>query len=274
MTVESLVVFEKIDTHVGLLTLRRPQRLNALSFTAVKQLQALLDRLMDDIDTRVVILTGAGKGFCAGADLKAQVSGEQGAWDASKGRIQSDYLMQQAYASITAKLRRIPQPLIAAVNGVAAGAGFSLALACDVRIASPRARFNCAFTSIGLGGGDVGSSYFLPKILGSSLAAELMYSGRFIEADEALATGLVSRVCDDQSLLESAIEMARQFVTNTSPFGLRITKETINHVSEGMSLEQVLQLENRNQVMALQTADFSESVSAWTRNEKHVYTDH
>lgn len=272
MVQEAPILFEKVDDHIGVITLNRPNTLNALCFDTLHQMKALFDQLSTDLDTRVLILTGAGKGFCAGADLKDALS-DDSVWDEKRGPVQSDYLMQQAYANVASGLRKLPQPVIAAVNGVAAGAGFSLTLACDVRIAVPTAKFNCAFTSIGLGGGDVSSSYYLPKILGPSLAAELMYSGRFIEAEESLHQGLISRICEPNELMHSAVAMAKQFVNNTSPFGLRATKEVFNLSLEGLSLDQMLHIENRNQVLALQTSDFKNSVESWLNGEKFTYAD-
>ena len=270
----SEISVQVLDEHVMTLTLNRPKRLNALSFAILNELNAFLDELAHNMDIRVLIICGSGRAFCAGADLKAVTSGEQGPWDARRGKIQSDYQMQRAYAGLISRLRVIPQPIIAAVNGPAIGAGFSIAMASDIRLASPAAEFNCAFTSIGLGGGDMGSSYFLPKLVGNSLAAELIYTGRTIDAEEALSHGILSRIVEADILLDSARELALEIIANTSPFGLRVSKETLNAVTEGLSLEQALALENRNQVLALQTEDFSASVSAWVDRRKYKYRDH
>jgi enoyl-CoA hydratase len=192
----SQIELDRPRPHVAVLTMNRPERFNALSFQMMREFYAVLDGLESDLDTRVVIVTGAGEGFCSGFDLKAAAGGENGPWQEGLGPLQHQYRMQQAYGGLVVRLRRIPQPLVAAVNGAAAGGGLSIALACDLRIAVPEAKFNCAFTRIGLGGGEMGSSYFLPKLLGSAMAAELMYTGRMVHGPEALEIGLVSRLVE------------------------------------------------------------------------------
>jgi enoyl-CoA hydratase len=269
----SQVDIERPRAHVAVVTLNRPDRLNALSFRLLRDLYAVLDELDTDLDTRVVIVTGAGAGFCAGFDLKAAAEAENGPWQPGLGPLQDQYRMQQAYGGLIARLRSIPQPLIAAVNGAAAGGGLSIALACDLRVAAPEAKFNCAFTKIGLGGGEMGTSYFLPKLLGSARAAELMYTGRMVQAREALEIGLVSRIVEGEQLLEAALELAQQMVESATPFGLRITKELLNQVYSGMSLDAVLHLENRNQVLATQTKDATAAMRAWARRQKPEYQD-
>jgi enoyl-CoA hydratase/carnithine racemase len=221
----------------------------------------------------VVVVTGAGRGFCSGFDLKAAAGGENGPWQEGLGALQHQYRMQQAYGDLIVRLRRIPQPLIAAVNGAAAGGGLSIALACDLRIAAPEAKFNCAFTRIGLGGGEMGSSYFLPKLLGSALAAELMYTGRMVYAPEALEIGLVSRLVEREQLLDAALDLAREMIDSATPFGLRLTKEVFDQVQSGMSLETVVHIENRNQVLATQTKDAAAAMAAWADEKKPKYRD-
>jgi len=251
----------------------RPERFNAISYQALRELHSALEELESDLDTRVVIVTGAGRGFCSGFDLKARDAGENGPWEEGLGAIQDQYRMQQAYGGLVVRLRKIPQPLIAAVNGAAAGGGLSIALACDLRIAAPGAKFNCAFTRIGLGGGEMGSSYFLPKLVGSATAAELMYTGRMVSAEEALQIGLISRLVERDQLLESALELAQEMIDSATPFGLRITKEVFEQAQSGMSLEAVVHIENRNQVLASQTKDASAAGNAWDSQEKPPYVD-
>lgn len=270
----SYVRLERPQEHIGLITLDRPERYNALSFQLLRDFHAVLDTLDTDPTIRVAVVTGAGKGFCAGADLQAAVTGENGHWEADLGRIQEMYRMQQGYGGLVLHMRQAPQPLIAAVNGAAAGGGLSVALACDLRICVPSAKFNCAFTRLGLGGAEMGSSFFLPKLVGSAMAAELMYTGRFVQADEALQLGLVSRVVEPDALLDHALGLAREMVERASPFGLRITKEAINLAQGGLSLNEVIHVENRNQVLALQTQDFTTAATAWKDPGPVQYTDH
>lgn len=269
----SYVEIDRPRRHLAVVTLNRPERLNALSFQLLRDLYAALEELENDLDSRVAIVTGAGRGFCAGFDLKAALGGENGPWQEGLGELQSQYRMQQAYGGLVAKLRRIPQPLIAAVNGAAAGGGFSIALACDLRIAAPEAKFNCAFTKLGLGGGEMGSSYFLPRLVGSAMAAELMYTGRMVHGPEALEIGLVSRLVDRDRLLDAALDLAQQMVESAAPFGLRITKEVFDQAQSGMSLEAVLHIENRNQILATRTRDSLAARTAWASSQKPEYED-
>lgn len=263
------ITFEK-DGHVGLITLNRPKRLNALSQTMVRELIELLDRLCEDLDTRVVLLTGAGRGFCAGADLKG--GDGEGAWDESLGPIQSQYRLQQGYASLVTRLREIPQPVIAAVNGPAAGGGLCLALAADVRYASESARFNCAFIKLGLSGGEMGSSYFLPRIVGASMTAELMYTGRLIDANTALKIGLVSKVVPDGEVVKAAGELAAEMLSN-APLALRMTKEVLNFGLCAPSLEHQIHMENRTQTINFFTDDFREGATSFLENRAAEYGD-
>jgi enoyl-CoA hydratase len=267
------VEIDRPRPHVAVVTLNRPERFNALSFRLLRDFYAVLEELESEPDTRVVIVTGAGRGFCSGFDLQAAAGGENGPWEKGLGPLQNQFRMQQAYGGLVVRLRRIPQPLIAAVNGAAAGGGLSIALACDLRIAAPEAKFNCAFTRIGLGGGEMGTSYFLPKLLGPALAAELMYTGRMVYAPEALEIGLVSRLVERDQLLDAALDLAQQMVDSATPFGLRITKEVFDQVQAGISLETALHIENRNQVLAVQTKDAQAAMAAWSEEKKPEYRD-
>jgi enoyl-CoA hydratase len=269
----SQIELDRPRPHIAVITMNRPERFNALSYQVTREFFAVLDELESDLDSRVVIVTGAGRGFCSGFDLKAAAGGENGPWQEGLGPLQDQYRMQQAYGDLIVRLRKIPQPLIAAVNGAAAGGGFSIALACDLRIAAPEAKFNCAFTKIGLGGGEMGSSYFLPKLLGSALAADLMYTGRMVHAPEALEIGLVSRLVERDQLMEVALEMAQLMVDSATPFGLRITKEVFDLVQSGMSLETAVHIENRNQVLGVQTKDAAAAMVAWAQAEKPKFRD-
>jgi len=258
------------DGHIGLITLNRPDRLNALSHTMVRELLELFHQLDEDLDTRVVILTGEGRGFCAGADLKG--GDGEGAWDDTLGPIQSQYRLQRGYASLVVRLREIPQPVIAAVNGVAAGGGLCLALASDVRYASESARFNCAFVKLGLSGGELGTSYFLPRIVGASKAAELMYTGRLIDAQAALDADLVSKVVPDGEVVAAARELALEMLGN-APFALRMTKEVFNFGLCAPSLEHQIHVENRTQTINFFTDDFREGAMSFIEKRSPEYGD-
>lgn len=267
---EAPLQFERRDG-IGILTLNRPERLNALDHEMVRGLRAFFDEREVDFETRALIITGAGRGFCAGLDLKA--GGEQGAWHEGLGPVQDSYAFQESIADIVVKMRKAPQPIIAAVNGPSTGGGFSLALASDMRIGTAAARFACSFLNLGLGGGDMGTSYFLPRLVGPAHAADLLYSGRIIDAGEALRMGIITRIVDQADLLETAFEMARGIVRRASPLGLRLTKEVLNETVSGISLEGALKLENRNQILAGQTADSAESLQAWFETRDPQWRD-
>ena len=176
---------------VDRVTLNRPDHLNALDPSLIEALNGYFAGLQRDRGTRVVVLRGAGSAFCAGLDLKHAMARREGQQEPPG--VQESLDSQRRIAEIVMLMRRCPQPIIAQVQGAAAGGGFALALAADVRIASKSARMNCAFIKLGVGGCDIGSSYFLPRLVGVSVASELILTGRFIHAERALAVGLVSK---------------------------------------------------------------------------------
>lgn len=245
-----------------LCTLQRPEVLNALSVEMIEELHAFLDRLRDDVEARVVLLRGAGKGFCAGLDLKVDPSAGLG--------ITGSLRTQHRIAELVIKMRRVPQAFIALVHGPAAGGGFALALASDVRIAGESARMNAAFIRIGLGACDIGCSYFLPRLVGVSVASELLLTGDFIAAPRALATGLVSRVVPDADLEKAGREMAAAILRN-SPIGVRLTKDCLNWSIDAPSLEAAIAMEDRNQILALQSGDFREGMQAFLEKRPPKY---
>ena len=177
----------------------------------------------------------------------------------ASGPVQDSYTFQEDIADLVVQMRRCPQPLIAAVNGAATGGGLSIAIACDMRIGTENARFACSFLNLGLGGADVGSSYHLPKIVGAAHAADLLYSGRIVDADEAKEMGLITQIVPQERLIETAVAMSERILRKASPMGLRLTKEVLNETVTGISLENALKLENRNQILASQTADAREA---------------
>jgi len=252
---------------VRVLTLDRPDRLNAMSLQLIDELHDALDDVAADVDARVVILTGAGRGFCAGLDLvdlspADTTAGRTARSGATPGRVQAGMALQQRIASLVPKLRGLRVPVIAAVNGAAAGGGLALALASDVRIAARSARFNVAFVRIGLSGCDIGVSWLLPRWIGASRAFELMLTGRLVESDEADRIGLVTRVVDDGDLMDAALATARQICAN-SPTGVWMTKEVMWSQLEVGSLTAGIDLENRTQIMTSFTEDMGEAVGAF-----------
>jgi enoyl-CoA hydratase len=244
---------------VALITLDRPERLNAMSHELVADLHDALDGVATDRGARVVVLTGAGRGFCAGLDLKGAgaAPGSDGL-----GRVPAGMVGQQHIASLVPKMRALRQPVIAAVNGPAAGGGLALALASDVRLAAPAARFGVAFVRIGLSGCDIGVSWLLPRLIGASRAFELMLTGRVIDAAEADRLGLVSRVVEDRPVVDAALDVADEILAN-SPTGVWMTKEVMWSQLEVGSLQAGIDLENRTQIMTSMTEDLREAVTAF-----------
>ena len=256
------------DDGIALLTLNRPERLNAVNLAMYDELEDVLDRLAADQNTRVVIITGAGRGFCSGQDLK-DLGADQEA--SGLGRVQFGMAWQARASGLVRQIHRLPQPVIAAVNGAAAGAGLTIALAADTRVASPTAKLNAAFVRIGLSGADMGTSYFLPRIIGPTAATELMYTGRLVDATEAERLGLVLRVVDD--VVADALTIARAITAN-SPFGVVMTKQVLWQNIDAPSLEAAQALENRTQILASMTADADEAVGAFLEKRSPTFHNH
>lgn len=252
---------------VDRVTLNRPESLNALDPALIDALNSYFQGLQRNRDTRVVVLKGAGKNFCAGLDLKAAMARRAGQ---EPPGITESLDSQRRIADIVMLMRRCPQPILALVQGAAAGGGFALALASDIRIATKSARMNCAFIKLGLGGCDIGTSYFLPRLVGVSVASELILTGRFIGAERALAVGLVSEVVDEDRLDEAAAPYVEAMMT-ASPVGLRLSKECLNMSVDAGSLEAAIAMEDRNQVLCSRSEEFSEGIRAFLEKRKPVY---
>jgi enoyl-CoA hydratase len=251
------------------LTLNRPERLNAMNAALVADLHRTLDRVAADRSCRVIVLTGAGRGFCAGLDLQ---DGATPPHAEGLGRVQAGMEVQHSIAGLVPHLRRVPQPVISAVNGPAAGGGLALALGSDVRIAAASARFNVAFVRIGLSGCDIGVSWMLPRLVGASRAFELLLTGRLIDAAEAERIGLVVRVVPDGDVVAAALETA-ELIAGNSPWGVRMTKEVMWSQLEVGSLQAGIDLENRTQILTAFTRDHLEQVSSFLERRAPVYAD-
>ena len=255
----------KKEDAIDVVTLNRPEALNALSREMMLELQHYFGKLYTDYTVRVVVLAGAGRGFCSGLDLKEDRSDEPGG---VVGGMQT----QRRVSEIMLRMRRAPQPIISLINGPASGGGFGLALASDIRIATPSVRMNAAFIRIGLSACDVGVSYFLPRLVGSSLASELLLTGNFIEADRALMSGLVSSVVEADQLMDKGIQMAKDILRN-SPIGVRLTKDCLNMSIDAPSLDAVIGMEDRQQILISATGDMREGVSAFLEKREAHYQD-
>ncbi|HYM01916.1 MAG TPA: enoyl-CoA hydratase/isomerase family protein, partial [Stellaceae bacterium] len=206
---------------VDWVTMNRPEALNSLNTVLVDELLDYFGKLYFDRSVRIVVLRGAGRAFCAGLDLK-QSGGRRNSEGANMRGPDAGLLGQRRISEIVMRMRRCGQPIIALVQGPACGGGFALALASDIRIAGQSARMNAAFIRIGLSACDIGVSYFLPRLVGVSVASELMLTGRFINAERALRAGLVSEVVPDEHLARAAEPYIEEMIT-TSPLGLRLT---------------------------------------------------
>ncbi len=248
-------------------TLDRPDRLNAMNTTLVAELHEALAGIATDRACRVVVLTGAGRGFCAGVDLAGYGAAPH---SQDLDRVEATFAIQTHIAALVPRLRSMPQPVIAAVNGPAAGGGLALALASDIRIAAVSARFNVAFVRVGLSGCDIGVSWLLPRLIGASRAWELMLTGRIIDAEEADRIGVVLRVVPDDALQSAALETAALIAAN-APWGVRMTKEVMWSQLEVGSLQAGIDLENRTQVLASMTNDMREAVAAFLQKRPPQY---
>ena len=257
------------DDGLDRVTLNRPDSLNALDPALIDALNVYFQGLQRNRDTRIVVLKGAGASFCAGLDLKQAMKRRAGQQELPGVTESLD--SQRRIADIVMLMRRCPQPIIALIQGAAAGGGFALALASDIRIATKNARMNCAFIKLGLGGCDIGTSYFLPRLVGVSVASELILTGRFIGAERALAVGLVSELVADATALDAAAEPYVDAMLTASPVGLRLSKECLNMAVDAGSIEAVIAMEDRNQVLCSRSEDFGEGIRAFLEKRKPVY---
>lgn len=263
---ETIIVEKK--GQVDWVTLNRPESLNAINTPMVTELRDYFGSLFENEETRIVVLKGAGRAFSAGLDIK-----QAGSFDHKEEhkKFGAGMGFQGYLAEVYIRMRRCPQPIISLVHGPACGGGFAFALASDIRIAGESARMNAAFIRIGLSACDMGSSYFLPRLVGTSIASELMLTGRFINAQRALATGLVSEVVPDAELSDAAAPYIEEMLT-TSPMGLRLTKEGLNMAVDAAGLEAAMAIENRNQLLCSNTNDAKEGMLAFLEKRKPVYT--
>jgi enoyl-CoA hydratase/carnithine racemase len=241
-----------------ILRLERPERLNAINEVMVRELGQACARIATDRDARAVVLTGAGRGFCSGIDMRDFGPAMLEATDPAIDRLR----FQEQMASLPTLLRDLPQPVIAAVNGPAVGGGLALCLAADVRLCSASASFGNAAVLIGLSGAEMGMSYHLPRIVGTSVAADWMLTGRTVTAEEAHRRGLVSELVEDDRLLQRALEVAGQISAN-SALGVQMTKRALQLNTDAPSLHAALEIENRNQVITHATPEAADARTRW-----------
>jgi enoyl-CoA hydratase len=255
--------------HVSVCRLNKPERLNSMSFPLVEALYGALEELAEDHECWVVVLTGAGRGFCSGLDLHDR-GVPPNSHDLGFSRLA---MKSMAYMSgVVPAMRAIPQPIIAAINGPAYGGGMCLTLGADLRYASESAQFCSAGIINGLTSSELGATYLLPRAIGTSNAAELLLTGRKIDAAEALRVGLVSKVLPDERLLDHALDTASEMCA-LSPFGVMMTKQTMWSNLEVASLHAAIELEDRNQLLAGYTGNLDEAIAAFREKRKPVYRE-
>jgi enoyl-CoA hydratase/carnithine racemase len=258
------MTLERPTPGVAVITLNRPDRLNAMTMRMFDELMAVPLALKEDDDLRAVIITGAGRGFCAGFDLD-QVH------EITEMGVREFLKFQELATGGLAAIRGLRVPVIAAVNGAASGGGMSLALAADIRLASPTARFNAAFVKIGLSVGELGTSWTLTRLIGPSRAAEIAYTARMVDAEEAERIGLVNRVVPAESLMDEALDMARQIAGN-SPGGVQLSKRALQANLETGSYAAALELENRGQALLTRGSDMPEALEAFKQKRAPQFT--
>lgn len=248
-----------VEDGVGVVALRRPQRKNALTFEVYAELRELFGRLRDAGDVRAVVLTGAENEFSSGGDV----------FEIIGALVQADMPGLLRFTRMTVEvvraMRRCPQPLVAAVDGVCAGAGAALALACDLRVGTPRARVGFLFTRVGLAGCDMGACALLPRVVGWNRAAELLFTGRMMDAEEGERWGFFNRVVPPEQLQATALDLARQLARGPS-FALAVTKAML-HQEWSMSVDDALDAEAQAQALCMATRDFQRGYAAFV--EKH-----
>ena len=250
------------------ITLNRPELLNALTFDMYEQLIGILDAIRFDPQVQAVILTGAGRAFCAGHELRAAGSAK---WVApGQGVMQQKRAMLGRMGSIPVLMRTLPQPVIAAVNGAAAGAGYSLALAADMALAARSAKFVNAYHNAGTGH-EFGLSYLLPRAIGAQRGAELLLTGRAVLAEEAASIGLVLRVVEDDELAAAALALAGEILANC-PVGTQLTKQSMWLNQHAGSLEAAIELENRGIIVSQMTEDAAEKRKAFAERRQPNFT--
>jgi enoyl-CoA hydratase/carnithine racemase len=263
-----------LEDQIVELQLHRPQSRNALSWELMRELKAALHLLDQDNRVRVIILSGAGKSFCAGLDLLDQNNPDslRDTIGEIKAGSRAGMRAQEYMADIALLMRRIQQPIIAAVHGHAYGGGLALALACDLRIAASSARFCSQFIRLGVSGCDFGVSYTLPRLIGASRAHDMMLTARVVDAERAEQWGLVTRLTSDDALAEDARALARS-LTEFSPYGVISTKQAMWENLNAQSLQQALQLENRNQILNGLSGDVEEAAAAFFEKRPPRFDD-
>ncbi|MFV0535492.1 MAG: enoyl-CoA hydratase/isomerase family protein [Cumulibacter sp.] len=262
----STILVETPKPGVRLLRLNRPDRLNTMTHELLTELHAALDDANADQDVRVVILTGEGRAFCAGLDLLGYGDPYKEDWGPARGGLAT----QREIASCAEKIRDLSKPVIAAVNGAAAGGGLALVLASDIRVAVPEAVFRVAFIKAGFSACDIGTSWLLPRIVGAGHAHDLMLTGRRFSADEAYRMGMLAEVVEPEDLMAAVYAKADEIMSNP-PFSVELTKQGMWVSLEIPSFHAAVEFENRQQILSSMTEDRNEAAAAFLEKRDPVY---
>ena len=256
----------KLNEQLAVISIHSPKKMNALNTNSMTELRQQIAKLNDDPSVRVIILRGHAGNFCTGLDLKSLLDENQN-YNLS---VHQAYELQKCFEGSVRALRQSTKIIIAAVDGVAVGAGFALSLAADIRFASQTASFHIGAVKMGLSAGECGISYHLPKLIGAARAFEVMLTGRAIEASEALGIGLIADIVPSTHLMSRAIQCANDILSN-SPYSTQETKKIMWTNLNAPSLESALELENHTQVQALMTKDFAEAAKAFAQKRAPLF---
>jgi enoyl-CoA hydratase/carnithine racemase len=254
------LLIERPCDGVTVLRLNRPESLNALDQELLGRLHDAVDAASDDLTCTVVVLAGEGPGFCAGLDLHEAHTPLPGTED--QPEVVQQMLLQKRFTDLFEKIHGSPKVFIAAVGGPAVGGGFALALACDIRVVSPEARFGAVFIKLGVVNTDLGISYMLPRCVGAARSAEMLLTGRLVAGEEAERIGLVTHLLDPNGLLDGAVGLASE-IANAGAFQLWMTKETMWQTLDAPSYRHAIDMENRTQIMASLSGEVKEAFAAF-----------
>lgn len=257
------LTLEHVSPGVVVVTLDRPDRYNAMTNQMFVELERVALDLDQEDDLRVIVLTGAGSAFCAGYDL---ADADDLAGLGAVGMLNQ----QERAARALLAVRSTRVPVIAAVNGPAAGGGLALALQADIRLAAPEAKFNAAFVKIGLTAGDLGTSWLLTRLVGPAVTSDICFTGRTVYVEEAARIGLVNGISDDGKLLDDALGLAAQILAN-SPGGVQLSKRALQANMEVGSYAAAIELENRGQALMTRSSDMPEALAAFKEKRKPVF---
>jgi enoyl-CoA hydratase/carnithine racemase len=259
-----------VEGRVATVTINRPERKNPLTFDSYRELSDTFHRLRHVEEIKAIVLTGAGENFCSGGDVHEIIGPLVKMRE--EGRMDRLLEFTRLTGELVRTMRHCPQPIVAAVDGICAGAGAILAMASDLRLGTPRSRVAFLFTRVGLSGADMGACAILPRILGHGRASELLYTGRFLEAEEAERWGFYNRLVSPESLRDEALGLARSIATGPT-FAHAMTKRQLHH-EWGMGVDEAIEAEAQAQAICMQTEDFARAYRAFAAKEKPVFEGH